>query len=208
MITQLLKTHFSERFDILDRELRILIYPSASALMKDFPNAFGFSVSHTTRNPRPGEVEGKDYHYVSKETFTKLVSEGAFLEHAVFSGNMYGTSRAAVEKVREIGKICILDIDVQGVRALREKIMSSPDTARVFGDAKFVFIRPPSMADLEARLRARGTETASSLARRLGAAADEIRYGEENSFDAIIVNDDLSVAVRELCELCRGWFFL
>ena len=87
-------------------------------LTDEFQNSFGFSVSHTTRNSRKGESDGKDYHFVSRETFEKLVEDGAFLEHAVFGGNMYGTSRAAVETVRKTGKICILDIDVQGVKAV------------------------------------------------------------------------------------------
>ena len=158
-------------------------------LMKDFPNAFGFSVSHTTRNPRPGEVEGKDYHYVSKETFTKLVSEGAFLEHAVFSGNMYGTSRAAVEKVRESGKICILDIDVQGVKSIKKTDLAP----------HYVFIKPPSLAALEQRLRSRNTETEESLARRLAAATAELEYGDNpDNFDIVVVNDELETAYDEL----------
>ena len=88
-------------------------------LTDEFQNSFGFSVSHTTRNPRQGESCGKDYHFVSRETFEKLVEDGAFLEHAVFGGNMYGTSRAAVDSEMWTGKICILDIDIQGVKNIK-----------------------------------------------------------------------------------------
>ena len=101
-------------------------------LTDEFQNSFGFSVSHTTRNPRQGESCGKDYHFVSRETFEKLVEDGAFLEHAVFGGNMYGTSRAAVETVMRTGKICILDIDVQGVKNIKRTDLN-PDFVFVLG---------------------------------------------------------------------------
>merc|ERR1719384_61978 len=116
-------------------------------LTEEFSEAFGFSVSHTTRQPRPGERDGVEYHFV-----TKLVSEGAFLEFATFSGNNYGTSRAAVETVKQEGKICILDIDVQGVKNIKRTDL----------DPDYVFIKPPSRAALEERLRARRTENEES----------------------------------------------
>jgi guanylate kinase len=150
---------------------------------------FGFSVSHTTRQPRPGEEDGKDYHYVTKEKMQELIDEGAFMENATFSGNMYGTSKAAVQDVLDAGKICILDIDVQGVKAVKKTDLKP----------RFVFIKPPDMEVLEARLRARGTETEESLAKRLGAAAAEMEYGEEKgNFDVIIVNDELEKAYEAL----------
>ena len=158
-------------------------------LMAEFGEYFGFSVSHTTRQPRPGEVEGRDYHYVTRETMEHLVEQGQFIENAQFSGNMYGTSKTAVQDVLARGKICILDIDVQGVKAVKETDLSP----------LYVFIKPPSLEVLEQRLKDRGTETEESLSKRLGAAAAEMDYGEtEGNFDIVIVNDDLETAYIKL----------
>ena len=158
-------------------------------LMAEYGEYFGFSVSHTTRQPRPGEEDGKDYHFVTKEQMQELISAGEFIENATFSGNNYGTSKASVEDVLARGKICILDIDVQGVKAVKETDLTP----------LFVFIKPPSLDTLEERLRSRGTETEESLSKRLGAAAAEMEYGEaEGNFDTIIVNDDLETAYYNL----------
>ena len=158
-------------------------------LMAEYGEYFGFSVSHTTRNPRPGEEDGKDYHFVDKEKMQQLIDAGEFIENATFSGNNYGTSKASVEDVLNSGKICILDIDVQGVKAVKNTDLTP----------LFVFIKPPSLETLEERLRARGTETEESLSKRLGAAAAEMEYGEtEGNFDTIIVNDDLETAYINL----------
>ena len=147
------------------------------------------SVLPTTRQPRPGEEDGKDYHYVDKAKMQELIDSGEFIENATFSGNNYGTSKASVQDVLDSGKICILDIDVQGVKAVKETDLTP----------LFVFIKPPSLETLEARLRSRGTETEESLNKRLGAAADEMEYGEtEGNFDTIIVNDDLETAYENL----------
>jgi len=160
-------------------------------LMAEFGEYFGFSVSHTTRQPRPGEEEGRDYYYVTRETMMDLKQQGKFIENAEFSGNMYGTSKAAVEEVLARGRICILDIDVQGVKAVKETDLNP----------MYVFIEPPSLEVLEQRLRDRGTETEESLSKRLGAAAAEMEYGEtEGNFDIIIVNDDLEAAYVKLRE--------
>jgi len=154
-------------------------------ITKEFPNAFGFSVSHTTRQPREGEVDGVSYHYVDTESMQKSIDNDEFIETAVFSGNMYGTSKAAVKSVMDEGKICILDIDMQGVIQIKKTDMNP----------LFVFIKPPSMEELERRLRGRKTETEESLQRRLAAAAAEIAYGETpGNFDLIIVNDDVEAA--------------
>ena len=160
-------------------------------LTEEFSETFGFSVSHTTRQPRAGERDGVEYHFVTKEMFNKLVADGAFLEFATFSGNNYGTSRAAVEAVRKEGKICILDIDVQGVKNIKKTDLQP----------EYVFIKPPSKAVLEERLRARRTESEESLAKRLAAATAEMDYGDtEGNFDLVIVNDELEAAYSELRE--------
>ena len=158
-------------------------------LMKEYGEFFGFSVSHTTRQPRPGEVDGRDYHYVTRENMQTLMQADEFIENAEFSGNLYGTSKSAVEDVLNSGRICILDIDVQGVKAVKKTDLQP----------QYVFIKPPSLAVLEQRLRARGTETEDSLNKRLGAAAAEMEYGEtQGNFDIIIINDDLNNAYKAL----------
>ena len=158
-------------------------------LMKEYGEYFGFSVSHTTRKPRPGEVDGVDYHYVTRETMTTLMQAGEFIEVAEFSGNLYGTSKGSVEDVLRAGRICILDIDTQGVKAVKKTNL----------DPQYVFIKPPSLCVLEERLRARGTETEESLRKRLGAAAAEMEYGETpGNFDTIVINDDLTNAYKAL----------
>lgn len=133
-------------------------------LKQEYPLAFGFSVSHTTRQPRPGEKNGVHYHFVSVEKMEADIKAGKFLEHANVHGNFYGTSIAAVESVRKTGKICILDIDVQGCRQCRKAKL--PGT--------YVFVSPPSFEELEKRLRGRGTETEDKIAKRLANAKGEM----------------------------------
>ena len=120
-----------------------------------------------------------------------LIEEGAFLEHAVFGGNMYGTSRASVAKVANQGKICILDIDMQGVKQIKQSGLK----------ARYVFIEAPSMEVLEMRLRERGTESEASLKRRLDAASGELEYGRtEGNFELRLVNDQVEKAYTQLRE--------
>jgi len=137
-------------------------------LFADHPDKFGFSVSHTTRSPRVGETNGKEYHFTTRDKFLSLVDEGGFIEYAQFSGNLYGTSVKSVQEVSERGRRCILDIDAQGVRSIKEK---HPNLNPVF-----VFIAPPSIDALRSRLIGRGTETEEALSARLSAALDEIYY--------------------------------
>ena len=106
------------------------------------------------QDPRPGEEDGVHYNFSDRSTMEQMVADGEFIETAEFSGNMYGTSAAAVEAVAESGKVCILDIDVQGVRAVKESALEG---------VRFVFIKPPSLEVLEERLRARGTETEEAI---------------------------------------------
>lgn len=160
-------------------------------LMKEFDSVFGFSVSHTTRKPRPGEVNGKDYHYVTQEAMQAGIDNGEFIESAVFSGNMYGTSKAAVQDVQAKNLICILDIDMQGVRNIKRTDLNPI----------YISIQPPSMKILEKRLRDRKTESEESLQRRLHAAEVDMEYSKEPGvFDVIIINDELDVAYGQLKE--------
>ena len=145
-----------------------------------------FSVSATTRTPRPGEVDGVHYHFLSPETFRQRISEGAFIEHAEVHGNMYGTLKAPMEEAIEAGKVYIVEIDVQG--ALQLKALQV--------EGVYVFVAPPDFEVLRQRLSGRGTETPEVLERRLKKAEDE--YRERIKYDHIVVNDDLDRAVEEI----------
>ncbi|CCF59896.1 hypothetical protein KAFR_0I01150 [Kazachstania africana CBS 2517] len=157
-------------------------------LFAEFPNNFGFSVSSTTRSPRPGEVNGTDYNFVTVDHFKEMIDQDKFIEWAQFSGNYYGTTVDSVKEVSESGKTCILDIDMQGVKAVKTKSDLN---------ARFLFIAPPSVEDLRKRLEGRGTETEESLTKRLNAATAELEYAETGAHDKIIVNDDLEKAYAE-----------
>lgn len=158
-------------------------------LRLEFPSLFGFSVSHTTRSPRPGERDGVEYHFTSVDAMKAQIAEGKFIEYAEVHGRYYGTSIAAVEAVRNAGKICILDIDVQGCRLVRKANFP----------AKFMFISPPSMQELEQRLRGRGTEDEAAVAKRLENARGEMEARDEPGlFDCLIINDDLERAYSDV----------
>ncbi|XP_014665669.1 PREDICTED: guanylate kinase-like isoform X2 [Priapulus caudatus] len=160
-------------------------------LLKEYKDQFGFSVSHTTRNPRPQEENGREYHFVTRELMKTAIENGEFIEHAEFSGNLYGTSKKAVREVQRAGRICMLDIDMQGVRSVKKTDLNP----------KYILIKPPSLASLEERLRGRGTESEESLSKRLGVADEEMKYGEmAGVFDYVIINDDVEKAYQELTE--------
>ncbi|BFZ61826.1 guanylate kinase [Saitoella coloradoensis] len=163
-------------------------------LMAAHPTKFGFSISHTTRSPRAGETRDVDYHYVSRSEFQSLIDANGFIEHAEFSGNCYGTSVASVAAVAEkSGKTCILDIDMQGVKSVKATDLN----------ARFLFIAPPSLEELERRLRGRGTESEESVQKRLDAAKGEMEYAKvPGAHDRIVVNDDLEKAYKEVEEFC------
>ncbi|PKC12253.1 guanylate kinase [Rhizophagus irregularis] len=157
-------------------------------LFQDYPDKFGFSVSHTTRSPRPGEENGVQYHFTSREEFVDLIKQDKFIEYAEFSGNLYGTSIDAVKSVLSQGKFCILDIELNGVKAVKKTDLN----------ARFVFIKPPSLEALKERLIGRKTETEESIQARLNAAKEELAYADqEGSHDIIIVNDNLDTAYEK-----------
>ncbi|KAL0084899.1 guanylate kinase [Phycomyces blakesleeanus] len=158
-------------------------------LFNDYPDTFGFSVSHTTRKPRPGEVNGKDYHFVEKANMEEEVSQGKFIESATFSGNMYGTSIKSVEDVVATGKVCMLDIDMQGVQSVKKTNLNP----------RYIFVQPPSMEILEQRLRSRGTEKEDAIQARLAASKQELEYAsQKGAYDNVIINDDLTSAYQAL----------
>ncbi|KAM7409841.1 hypothetical protein PAMA_001373 [Pampus argenteus] len=161
-------------------------------LMKEHEGVFGFSVSHTTRNPRPGEEDGKDYHFTTREAIQEGIEKGDFIENAEFSGNIYGTSKAAIEDVQAQNLICILDVDIQGVNKIKETDLNPI----------YISIQPPSMEILEKRLRDRQTETEESLQKRLEAARIDMELSKEPGvFDIVIINDDLEMAYKELKDI-------
>jgi guanylate kinase len=161
--------------------------------------SFGFSVSHTTRQPREGEVDGVHYTFTTVEAMQKDIAENKFVEYAQVHGNLYGTSWQAMLQVQSTGKRCLLDIDVQGVQRLKQGFPGDADSSgMVVWNPRYLFIAPPSLETLEARLRGRGTESPEALQRRIGNAKYELEYGlQEGNFDAIVVNDDLELAVLD-----------
>jgi guanylate kinase len=150
------------------------------------------SVSATTRNPREGEVEGRDYRFLTAAEFDRLVREGAFLEHATYSENRYGTLRSDVEKRLDAGKSVVLEIEVQGARQVRQ---TRPEAVQVF-------IAPPDPADLRRRLEGRGTDDPEAIDRRLRTAERELEA--EGEFGHVVVNDDVERATSELERIVRG----
>lgn len=145
-----------------------------------------FSISVTTRDPRPGEVDGVDYHFISRDEFRRLIETGALLEWAEYAGNLYGTPRSWAQQQIAGGTVGILDIEVQGALQVRRNV----------ADALLVFLAPPSLDELERRLRGRGTEDDEAVERRLQVARREL--DQRPAFDVVIVNDDLDRCVDEV----------
>ncbi|OHV08850.1 guanylate kinase [Kushneria phosphatilytica] len=152
----------------------------------------GVSVSHTTRNMRPGEVDGVNYHFVSEAEFEAMIGRGEFFEHAWVFDRHYGTSRPEVEKRLAAGEDVILEIDWQGARQVREQMP----------EAVSIFILPPSRAALRERLSNRGQDTPDIIERRMRDAVSEMIHYDE--YDALIINDDFAIAVDELEHLIRA----
>jgi guanylate kinase len=151
-----------------------------------------FSVSATTRSPRPGEVEGVHYRFVSVEDFSRMIEEGAFLEWAEMFGHRSGTLAGPVEEARAAGRDVLLELDVQGARSVRERVP----------DAVMIYLQPPSEEELARRLRARGTEQGPALDRRLAEARREL--AEAPRFDHVVVNDRVEDAVGEVLAIIDG----
>lgn len=148
--------------------------------------AIWLSVSATTRPPRSGEEEGSSYFFLSRERFEQLVQEGGFLEWAEFAGNLYGTPRRPVEERLAAGRSVLLEIELEGARRVRQ----------TFPTGYQLFIKPPSLEELERRIRGRGTDSEEAIRRRLQRARVEL--AAEGEFDAVLVNGDLEAAVAEL----------
>ncbi|MTJ49858.1 guanylate kinase [Dolichospermum sp. UHCC 0259] len=145
-----------------------------------------YSVSATTRSPRPGEINGKNYNFISRSQFEQLVTQGEFLEWAEFAGNCYGTPREAVLRQIQSGTLVVLEIELEGARQIRH----------TFPSALSIFILPPSFAELENRIRGRGQDAEEAISRRLQRAQEEIAAA--NEFDLKIINDDFEQALKEI----------
>lgn len=177
---------------ISDGTLYIISAPSGAgktslvkALLQQ-TTALTVSVSHTTRAPRPGEVDGQDYHFTDPDTFRGMIAEQAFLEHAQVFDNFYGTARASVLELLAQGLDVILEIDWQGAQQVRQKMP----------EAVGIFILPPSREELEKRLRGRNTDSEEVIARRMRDAISEMSHYRE--FDYLVFNDDFDTALGEL----------
>jgi guanylate kinase len=175
----------------------VLVSPSGGGkstmkdrLMSDFP-AMKFSVSATTRAPRPGEIDGEHYHFLSEAQFDEALEEGKFLEwEQVFSGTRYGTLRDSVDELLQKGYFILFDVDVNGAHSLKSAFDD---------DALVLYLRPPSMEVLKERLLERGTESSHDIEQRLQRAQKEML--EALTFDATILNDDLEEAYKEVYEV-------
>jgi len=161
------------------------------ALMERVP-ALRFSVSYTTRQPRPTEIDGKDYHFVSAQRFMEMVAQGEFLEHAGVYDHRYGTAAATVEQALAAGERLLLEIDWQGAQQVRERLPEAPS----------IFILPPSRRALEDRLRQRSTDSEDVIKRRLKDSVRDLSHFSE--FDYVVVNDRFDQAVAELEDIIEG----
>lgn len=162
-------------------------------IMKELIKRYDYflSVSATTRRPRDGEVDGKDYYFHTKEEFQQMIDRGELVEWAEYVGNFYGTPKKSVEEQLNQGRDVLLEIEMQGGMLVKEQ----------FPDSLLIFISPPSAKVLKERLAGRGTESAEEIERRLLRAVEEVKYMKE--YDYIIVNDDLEDAINKVNDLIR-----
>lgn len=152
----------------------------------------GYSVSATTRAPRPGEVDGTHYFFITRQRFEEMIANGEVLEYTEYCGNYYGTPRKGVEAMLAEGRDVVLKIEIEGAMNIK----------KLFPDCCLVFILPPSMRELERRLRKRGTEDEPTIMRRIAQAKNELDAAA--GYDYFVVNDDLEDAVNDLCAVIRG----
>lgn len=153
--------------------------------------SLAYSISYTTRPPRPGERDGIDYHFIDEKRFKQMIQKGMLAEWTEVYGNYYGTSAKDLESMLSAGKHILLDIDVKGARQIKAR----------FPDAITIFIMPPSLDELAKRLKRRGTDSPETIKKRLEAATLEIKH--KDSYDYVIVNDDLEKAASRLCSIVK-----
>lgn len=165
-------------------------------LLDKFPSKLGFSVSATTRKPRPHEVNGKDYYFLSQEEFTeKIKNHDLFEFEEVYKNQYYGTLKSEVKRIWQLNKIVLFDIDVKGASSIKKNF---PNQAHI------VFVAPPSPEILFSRLKGRGTEDEASLLKRIQRAKEELCY--QNEFDEVLINDDLATSKQQAEEIAISLF--
>ena len=162
------------------------------ALLDRYEEKYALSVSATTRDPRPGEVEGREYFFRTVEEFEKMIAKEDLIEYAKYVDNYYGTPRTYVEEQLERGRDVILEIEIQGALKVKEK----------FPETLLLFVTPPSAAELRRRLEGRGTETPEVTASRMKRAREEAEYMDR--YDYLIINDDLNECVEEMHQIIQG----
>ncbi|AKH38827.1 MULTISPECIES: guanylate kinase [Nitrosomonas] len=150
------------------------------------------SISHTTRQPRPNEINGQDYFFIDRDIFNQMLERGEFLESAEVYGNLYGTSHHWVKETMASGQDVLMEIDCQGTQQVRQ----------IFPEAVSIFILPPSLESLKARLQQRGQDDPVAIARRLKAVREEV--GQVNKFDYAVVNNELDKALKDICCIIRA----
>lgn len=160
-------------------------------LLTEYSDKLGYSVSHTSRAKRPGETDGIEYYFVDKDEFEQMIKQGEFVEYAQYSGNYYGTSYQTLRDQEAKGKVCVLEIEIEGVK----QIIHRPEIR-----ARYVFVHPPSLEILRNRLTSRGTETSDIVEKRMRKAVTELEFAQHNAstFQAHIINDDLEKAYMQL----------
>ncbi len=178
--------------------LYVIVAPSGAgksslvnALLEREPDV-GLSISYTTRPPRPGDVSGREYFFVSPAEFHEMVERHEFLEYAEVYGNMYGTSKRWIEKTRATGADVLLEIDWQGARSVH----------KLFPDMAYIYILPPSIEVLAQRLKKRGKDTPSVIAKRVAAAREDLKHAPEA--DYVIINEDFNLALLDLQSIVRA----
>lgn len=162
------------------------------ALLDKYEETYALSVSATTRDPRPGEVEGREYFFRTVEEFEKMIAKEDLIEYAKYVDNYYGTPRTYVEEQLERGRDVILEIEIQGALKVKEK----------FPETLLLFVTPPSAVELKRRLEGRGTETPEVIASRMKRAREEAEYMDR--YDYLIINDDLNECVEEMHQIIQG----
>ena len=162
------------------------------ALMKEYGDSYALSVSATTRNPRPGEMDGVDYFFVTKDKFEQMIAEDALIEYAQYVGNYYGTPKEYVQQQLDLGKNVILEIEIQGALKVKKQ----------FPQTLLLFVTPPSAEILKERLIGRGTEDMEIINKRLSRACEEAE-GIEN-YDYLVINDNLDICVEEVHQMIRN----
>lgn len=160
-------------------------------LMKTYDN-YALSISMTTRKPREGEVHGREYFFTERESFEEKIAQNGLIEYAEYCGNYYGTPRDYVEEMLAAGRDVLLEIEIQGMHKVK----------KIFPDMLTLFVTPPSIAELEKRLRGRGTETEEVIRKRLARAAEEAKGMED--YEYLVVNDDLQECVEEIHSIVKA----